>query len=56
MNTETIRDRKSVRTYEERQIPEHVMQQIRDFLNQDDNPFGVHFSFWMPKRMAFQAR
>ncbi len=47
MNTETIRNRKSVRTYEERQIPEHVMQQIRDFLNQDDNPFGVPIPFFI---------
>lgn len=45
MNTETIKNRKSVRTYEEQQIPEQTMRQIREFLNQDDNPFGVPITF-----------
>lgn len=29
MNTETIKERKSVRTYDERQIPEQTMVQVR---------------------------
>ena len=45
MNTETIKARKSVRTYEEQQIPEQTMRQIREFLNRDDNPFGVPITF-----------
>ena len=45
MNTETIKDRKSVRTYEGQQIPEQTMRQIREFLNQDDNPFGIPITF-----------
>lgn len=32
MNTETIRKRISVRTYEEKRIPEQVMQQVREYL------------------------
>ena len=45
MNIETIKDRKSVRTYEGQQIPEQTMRQIREFLNQDDNPFGIPITF-----------
>ena len=45
MNTETIRKRISVRTYEEKRIPEQVMQQVREYLEQDDNPFGVPITF-----------
>lgn len=45
MDIETIKIRKSVRTYEEKQIPERMMRQIRDFLDRDDNPFGVPIEF-----------
>lgn len=45
MHTETIKERKSVRTYDERQIPEQIMEQVREFLDQDDDPFGVPITF-----------
>ena len=34
MNTEIIRNRKSVRTYKEQAIPEKTLNQVRDYLEQ----------------------
>lgn len=45
MNTDIIKNRKSVRTYKEEQIPQQMMKQIQDYLDQDDNPFGVPLTF-----------
>lgn len=41
MTSETIRERKSVRTYQEKAIDGESMSQIRIFLTEVGNPFGV---------------
>lgn len=45
MNTETIRARKSVRTYKEQPIAEEIMQKIRAFIEDNTNPFSAMLSF-----------
>ena len=45
MNTEIIRNRKSVRTYKEQAIPEKILDQVRDYLEQDTGLFEVPITF-----------
>ena len=45
MNTEIIRNRKSVRTYKEQAIPEKILEQVRDYLEQDTGLFEVPITF-----------
>jgi len=45
MNTEIIRNRKSVRTYKEQAIPEKTLNQVRDYLEQDTGLFHVPVAF-----------
>ena len=45
MTSETIRERKSVRTYQEKAIDGESMSQIRNFLTEVGNPFGVPIRF-----------
>ena len=45
MNTEIIRNRKSVRTYKEQAIPEKILDQVRDYLEQDTGLFHVPVAF-----------
>ena len=45
MNTEIIRNRKSVRTYKEQQIPEQTLNQVRDYLKHDTGLFEVPVAF-----------
>ena len=45
MNTEMIRNRKSVRTYKEQPIPEQTMNQVRDYLEHDTGLFEVPLTF-----------
>ena len=45
MTSETIRERKSVRTYQEKAIDGESMSQIRNFLTEVGNPFGVPLRF-----------
>ena len=45
MNTEIIRKRKSVRTFNEQEIPEQTMNQVRNFLKEDTGPFEVPVVF-----------
>lgn len=46
MNSETIEKRKSVRTYNHEEVPAEVMNQLRDFLDHDENPFGVSIQYY----------
>ena len=45
MNTEIIRNRKSVRTYKEQAIPEKTLNQVRDYLKHDTGLFEVPITF-----------
>ena len=45
MNTEIIRNRKSVRTYKEQAIPEKTLNQVRDYLKHDTGLFDVPITF-----------
>ncbi|MDY4681277.1 MAG: nitroreductase, partial [Lachnospiraceae bacterium] len=45
MNTEIIRNRKSVRTYKEQPIPEEVLNRVRDYLEHDTGLFNVPVAF-----------
>lgn len=45
MNTEIIRNRKSVRTYKEQAIPEKTLNQVRDYLKHDIGLFDVPITF-----------
>ena len=45
MNTEIIRKRKSVRTFNEQEIPEQTMNQVRNFLKEDTGLFEVPVVF-----------
>ena len=45
MNTEIIRNRKSVRTYKEQPVPEQTLNQVRDYLQHDTGLFEVPVSF-----------
>lgn len=45
MNTEMIRNRKSVRTYKEQPVPEQTMNQVRDYLEHDTGLFEVPLTF-----------
>lgn len=45
MNTEIIRQRKSVRTFENKKISEQTMDQVRDFLQKDTGLFDVPITF-----------
>lgn len=45
MNTDVIRQRKSVRTYQEKEIPPQLLEQITQFLKQDTGLFGVPVTF-----------
>ena len=47
MNTETIENRKSVRTFNEKPVPAELMAQVRDFLQHDENPFGVAIEYFI---------
>lgn len=47
MNTETIENRKSVRTFNEEPVPAEMMAQVRDFLQHDENPFGVAIEYFI---------
>ena len=48
MNTEIIRNRKSVRTYKEQAIPEKTLNQVRDYLKHDTGLFEVPIIFSGP--------
>lgn len=45
MNTEIIRNRKSVRTYKEQPIPEQTINRVRDYLEHDTGLFEVPVAF-----------
>ena len=45
MNTEIIRNRKSVRTYKEQAIPEKTLNLVRDYLKHDTGLFDVPITF-----------
>ena len=45
MNTEIIRNRKSVRTYKEQPIPEQTMNRVKDYLEHDTGLFEVPVAF-----------
>ena len=45
MNTEIIRNRKSVRTYKEQAIPEKTLNQVRAYLKHDTGLFEVPITF-----------
>ena len=45
MNTDVIRQRKSVRTYQEKEISPQLLEQITQFLKQDTGLFGVPVTF-----------
>ena len=45
MNTEIIRNRKSVRTYKEQRIPEETLNRVRDYLEHDTGLFNVPVAF-----------
>lgn len=45
MNTDVIRQRKSVRTYQEKEIAPQLLEQITQFLKQDTGLFGVPVTF-----------
>lgn len=47
MNTEIIRNRKSVRTYREQPIPEQTMKRVRDYLEHDTGLFEVPVAFFV---------
>lgn len=47
MNTEIIRNRKSVRTYNEQPVPEQTLSQVRDYLEHDAGLFGVPVAFFV---------
>lgn len=45
MDVNTIKVRKSVRTFSDRPIPSEVMARLEDFARHDTNPFGVPITF-----------
>lgn len=45
MNTEIIRNRKSVRTYKEQPVPEQTINRVRDYLEHDTGLFEVPVAF-----------
>ena len=45
MNTNTIKERKSVRTYNKKNIEQDVMDKIENFVSKIENPFNVPIEF-----------
>jgi len=45
MNTNTIKERKSVRTYNKKNIEQNVMDKIENFVSKIENPFNVPIEF-----------
>ena len=45
MDSSTIKARKSVRTFNDRPIPDEVLAKLEDFTKYDTNPFGVPVTF-----------
>lgn len=45
MNTEVIRERKSVRTYKDQEIPEQTLDKVRNYLQKDTGLFDVPIEF-----------
>ena len=45
MNTNTIKERKSVRTYNKKNIEQDVMNKIENFVSKIENPFNVPIEF-----------
>lgn len=45
MNTEVIRERKSVRTYKKQEIPEQTMNKVKNYLQKDTGLFDVPIEF-----------
>ena len=45
MNTNTIKERKSVRTYNKKNIEQDVMDKIENFVSKIENPFNVPIKF-----------
>jgi hypothetical protein len=45
MDSSTIKARKSVRTFNDRPIPDELMAKLEDFTKHDTNPFGVPITF-----------
>lgn len=47
MNTDIIRERKSVRTYQQREIAPQLLEKIQRFLKQDTGLFGAPVTFYV---------
>ena len=45
LSTETIKSRVSVRTFDNRKVPESVIEQIKKYIDQIDNPFHIPIEF-----------
>ena len=45
MDSSTIKARKSVRTFNDRPIPDEIIAKLEDFTRHDTNPFGVPITF-----------
>ena len=45
MDSSTIKARKSVRTFNDKPIPDELMAKLEDFTKHDTNPFGVPITF-----------
>ena len=58
LSIETIKNRVSVRTFDKSAVSESVINKIKDYINQVDNPFNVPIEFQIldAKNMVLAAR
>ena len=50
MDISTIKERKSVRTFDGEPLSAETLSQLEDFIQKDENPFGVPITYRMLDR------